>query len=444
MSTIDSTTLARLYPLHLETLGARTAAVCERHGLDGLVIHSGTAVSKTPWDDQSWPLVVVPTFRQWLPIAVEGCALLVRAGHKPTLSLNVERSYWEGPPEPEGDHFWAGFDVVEVTSIAAIRTALRPLVGALAFVGTDRAFGAALGFAEDRLAPATLIKDLDTTRVHKTDYEVVCHREANRRAAIGHLAAMNAFADGAHSELDLHLLYLKETAQDDTDTPYKGIVAKDEHTATLHHVAYSRRRDAGRTLLVDAGATCFGYQSDITRTVVKGSGDAADIFRALVAAVDRLQHTLVAAVRPGDLYQTLHDESHRLLAEALLSTGIARDTSAEALVAAGTTRKLFPHGLGHSLGVITHDVGMRLVAPKSENPYLRNTATIEPGQVFTVEPGCYFIPALLSEARALPDGGGLNWPLVEQLVPFGGIRIEDNIHVTADGPENLTRPFLPR
>jgi Xaa-Pro dipeptidase len=359
--------------------------------------------------------------------------------------LNVDRSYWEGPPEPEGNHFWTQFDVVEIRSTADIRAALRPHIGGLAFIGDDRRFAASLGFADDRITPAALVKDLDTTRVHKSAYEVACHREANKRAAVGHTAAIEAFAFGAHSELDLHLLYLRETAQDDADTPYKGIVAKDEHAATLHHVAYSRRRDAGRTLLVDAGAACFGYQSDITRTVVKGEGAAADTFRALVSAIDALQHELIAGVRPGRQYQELHDEAHRLLAVALKNTGIAAaDVSAEALVALGTTRKLFPHGLGHSLGVVTHDVGCKLTAPRTENPYLRNTSTIEVGQVFTVEPGCYFIPQLLEEARALPGGGGLNDDVVQALVPFGGVRIEDNIHVTPHGPDNLTRPFLPR
>ncbi|HEY1097814.1 MAG TPA: Xaa-Pro dipeptidase [Myxococcota bacterium] len=443
MSTTDAS-LADRYAEHVKTLVERTAAVASKHGLDGIVVHSGSLQSKTPFDDQDWPLVIVPTFRHWLPLAVANCALLVRTGHKPTLFLNVERSYWDGPAEPESDHFWSSFDVVEVTSPGAIREALRSSIGGLAYIGSDRGFGAALGFADDRLAPAALIKDLDGTRVHKTAYEVDGHRDANRRAARGHLALANAFAAGDDSELDLHLLYLRTTEQDDSDAPYKGIIAIDEHAATLHHVAYGRRRGPGRTLLVDAGAQRFGYQSDITRTYCKASGDAADTFRALIAAIDKLQHEIVASVKVGDPYQGLHDNSHRLLAEALLSTGIARNSSAEALVAAGTTRKLFPHGLGHSLGVITHDVGMRLTAPKTENPYLRNTSTIEAGQVFTVEPGCYFIPALLDEARALPDGGGLHWPLVEALVPFGGIRIEDNIHVTPTGPDNLTRPFLPR
>jgi Xaa-Pro dipeptidase len=150
-------------------------------------------------------------------------------------------------------------------------------------------------------------------------------------------------------------------------------------------------------------------------------------------------------VQPGRPYQALHDEAHRLLAAALLRLGIARaGGSVDALVGGGVTRKLFPHGLGHSLGVATHDVGCRLVQPRADNPFLRNTTDIAVGQVFTIEPGCYFIPALLEEARALPDGGGLDWGLVDALRPFGGIRIEDNIHVAASGPENLTRAVLPQ
>jgi Xaa-Pro dipeptidase len=442
--TLDRDMLPALYAEHIATLQARTDAVCAELKLDGIVVHSGHAQRKSVFDDQDWPLVVVPTFRHWLPLAVPGCALLVRPGQKPTLFSNVERSFWDGPAEVESDHFWAAFDVVEVTSPVTIREAISHAVGRLAFVGEDAAFGRALGFAEDRLAPAPLMQGLDGTRVKKTPYEVQCHLEANRRAARGHLAVVNAFFAGDPSELDLHLLYLRETEQDDTDAPYKGIVAMDEHAATLHHVAYGRRRGPARTLLTDAGAACLGYHSDITRTVVKGSHDGADVFAALIAEVDALQQTVIAMVKPGRPYQELHDESHRLLAAALLKTGVARSGgSVDALVDGGVTRHFFPHGLGHSLGVATHDVGCRLVAPRGDNPYLRNTADIEVGQVFTVEPGCYFIPSLLDEVRASPSSSAVDWGVVERLMPFGGIRIEDNIAVTADGPMNLTRPALP-
>jgi Xaa-Pro dipeptidase len=442
---LDHEALPALYAAHLAELDRRYAGVCHDVGLDGVVVHSGTALKKSRFDDQYFPLVVVPTFRHWLPLAVEGCALWIRPGQKPVLFSNVATSFWEGPAPVESEHFWSGFDVREVTTTGQIREALAHVVGRTACVGEDTSFGRGLGFADDRLAPAPLMAALDATRVLKTAYEVACHREANRRAAAGHVAAARAFLDGDPSELDLHLLYLRETGQDDTSTPYQGIVALDAHAATLHHVAYSRRRGPARTFLLDAGATCLGLQADITRTVVKqGSDGVGAVFAALVKELNGVQRSLVSMVKPGRPYQAIHDESHRLIAAVLQRLGLARsDVSVDFLVDSGATRKLFPHGLGHSLGVATHDVGCRLVAPKTENPFLRNTADITPGQVFTIEPGCYFIPSQLQEARALPDGGGLRWELVDALVPFGGVRIEDNIHVTADGADNLTRAFLP-
>jgi Xaa-Pro dipeptidase len=435
--------LPSLYAAHLDELARRTATVCERHGLDGLVVHSGTAQKKTTFDDQFWPLVTVPFFKHWLPLAVEGCALLVLPGERPTLFYNVERGFWEGPPDPESDHFWPFFHVVEIRSAAAIRAALESRIGRLAGVGEDRAFLASLGLADDRILPGKLLEDLNALRVKKTAYEVACLREANRRACRGHDAVLKAFTTEELSELDLHLIYLQHTEQDDPETPYKNIVALNEHAATLHHVSYGRTRQIAQSLLLDAGATFLGYDSDITRTAVKGAGAAADVFRGLVDGVNRLQLQLCADAKAGLPYEALHDRSHHLLATVLLETGIAKKTgSAAALVDGGATRKLFPHGLGHSLGLVTHDVGCRQTAPRAENPFLRNTSTIAVDQCFTIEPGCYFIPSLLDELRALPVATELDWKLVEALVPFGGVRIEDDLVVVDGGVDNLTRPFL--
>ena len=91
-----------------------------------------------------------------------------------------------------------------------------------------------------------------------------------------------------------------------------------------------------------------------------------------------------------------------------------------------------------------HDVGMRKTEPRADNPYLRNTSAIEVGQVFTIEPGLYFIDGLLEGARQGPHRDALDWALVDRLRPFGGIRIEDNALVTADGPRNLTREAFAR
>jgi Xaa-Pro dipeptidase len=112
------------------------------------------------------------------------------------------------------------------------------------------------------------------------------------------------------------------------------------------------------------------------------------------------------------------------------------------LVAGGVTRLFFPHGLGHSLGLQVHDVGMRLKNPALENPYLRNTSKITAGQVCTIEPGLYFIPTLMKRLVEGHARSAVDTKMLDALMPFGGIRIEDNILATDSGPVNLTRDLI--
>jgi Xaa-Pro dipeptidase len=440
---VDIASLPVLHRAHVTQLIERYRPILRQHELDGVVLHAGTALKRSVFDDQFWPLTVVPHFRHWLPLAVAGCALWIKADGEPVLFNVTHRDFWEGPQDDETDHFWPSFRVVDVKDDKDIRKALSSSIGRLAFVGEDLKAAGALGFAADRMAPTKLVEALDELRVHKSPYEVFCLREANRRAALGHRAVLDAFADGDHSELELHLIYLRATHQDDPETPYKNIVALNEHAATLHHVSYGRMRYASQSLLLDAGATFQGYDSDITRTAVKGSGAAVDAFAQLIAGTEQLQQRLCADTKLGRNYQELHDDSHRYLAEVLCTMGMTTTMSAEALVATGVTRKLFPHGLGHSLGIQTHDVGCRNIAPRDDNPFLRNTRLMEEGQVFTIEPGCYFIPSLLAELRGGPHASALDWSLIEALTPFGGVRIEDDLQVLSSGVDNLTRTFLP-
>ena len=120
--------------------------------------------------------------------------------------------------------------------------------------------------------------------------------------------------------------------------------------------------------------------------------------------------------------------------------------SAEAAVQQGVTSTFYPHGLGHFLGLQVHDVagfmrdemGTHLSAP-AEHPFLRCTRVIEPNQVFTIEPGLYFIPSLLAKLKLSEQASVVNWERVERFVPYGGIRIEDNVIVHEDRIENMTR-----
>ena len=114
------------------------------------------------------------------------------------------------------------------------------------------------------------------------------------------------------------------------------------------------------------------------------------------------------------------------------------------------THPFFPHGIGHHLGIQVHDVAGKQsdpqgtpAPPPEEHPFLRNTRTIEPGHVLTIEPGLYFIPMLLRPLRAGEHAERLDWTLIDALTPLGGIRIEDNVLVTETGHRNLTREHLP-
>jgi len=424
-------TLAASYPAHLEYLQRGAEAALAAHGYDAVVLCSGAAAARSRFDDQAWPVLPTPAFAHWCPLVEPDAFVVIAGGARPRLIRTVVDDYWETTPPPESNHFWPCFDLVEVKPGHA-GDALP--TGKVAVITRDPD-GAPAGTVN----PPALIAALDALRTHKTAYEIECLAEASRRAARGHKKTAELFRAGTPSELEVHLAYLLASEQDDLWAPYKGIVAIGPHAAVLHHVAYQRDQVAGDTsLLVDAGAKCLGYGSDITRTHVRGDGAPAQRFAALIEHMEALQQDVIRRIKPGLPYEELHDTAHHLLAVALHQLGIGRAKPDE-LVACGVTRALFPHGLGHSLGVTVHDVGCKPHPPRPENRFLRNTSTIEPGQVFTIEPGIYVIDALVAPLRADHRKSLIDWGALAELRPFGGIRIEDNVVVEDRGTRNLTR-----
>jgi Xaa-Pro dipeptidase len=164
--------------------------------------------------------------------------------------------------------------------------------------------------------------------------------------------------------------------------------------------------------------------------------------------MDALEQDLCGAATPGRPYLEVHLEAHRGIGKILCDQGLLKVGVEEALDK-GLTRPFFPHGIGHHLGIQVHDVAGKQAdpagtpaPPPEEHPYLRNTRTIEAGQVFTIEPGLYFIPMLLRPFRGGPHSGAFDWDTIDTLTPLGGIRVEDNVVVTESGPRNLTREQL--
>ena len=431
--------LADLYRDHIARLAAGYAAALHASEWDAVVIHSGSALKRSQFDDQYWPLRPVPHFQHWLPLAEADCALLIAPGRRPALYRLESNSFWEAPAPLDAPHVWPQFEVHGLKAAQDVADALD--AGRIAFIGEDRARAASWGLPESALNPPDLLEKLDALRTQKSPYEIVCLAAANARAAPGHEALRAAFEHGDASELELHLAYLRATRQDDPETPYKNIVALGKNAATLHHIAYGRTPTGAGSLLVDAGATYMGYASDITRTWVRGHGEAADRFGHLVDGVTQLQQQLCAEVRVHTPYEDLHERAHALITTLLRHLGLLKCSQDEA-IALKLSRTFLPHGLGHSLGLQCHDVGCALVPPKADNPWLRNTSVIAAQQVFTIEPGVYFIPALLQPLREGPNAALVDWHAVDGLLPFGGVRIEDDLQVLDHGVRNLTREVL--
>jgi Xaa-Pro dipeptidase len=210
----------------------------------------------------------------------------------------------------------------------------------------------------------------------------------------------------------------------------------------LHYQLLERRAPRERhSLLIDAGAEFAGYASDITRTYSGGDAD----FSALIERMDRMQQSLCAGIRPGVDWREVQLTAHALTAQVLREAELIR-CGAEEAVASGLTSVFVPHGIGHLLGLEVHDVGGFMDSPEggdiqrpAGHPFLRLTRVLEEGFVVTMEPGIYFIDQLLQKARGGAQASLINWPRVEALRRFGGIRVEDDLAVTRQGCENLTR-----
>lgn len=440
--------MRELYLYHVGRLVQRYGEALAEAGLDAVVLHAGAPKKRTVFDDQYFPLRPSPYVQHFVPIAEAHAALVVTAdGARPKLLRPRVTSFWERPAPLEPAWLLEPFDVVQVEEDGGGSASHLPGRARLAFVGEETGVASAWGIAEERVNATSLLAALDALRVLKSPYEVACLAEANRRAAAGHDAVLARFRAGGASELDLHLAFLQASEQDDADTPYKNIVALGANAAILHHVSYGRAREAreAESLLLDAGASFHGYCSDITRTWVRGRGATASAFQALVDGVEEMQQLLCGAARVGLNYEALHDQAHRELGRVLAAAGVVRGSPDEA-VDRGVTRAFLPHGLGHSLGLTCHDAGCATVKPRPDNPFLRNTSRIAEGQCFTIEPGVYFVDALMDALRAGPNAGLVDWALVGALTPLGGIRIEDDVVVRgADEPvRNLTREVLPR
>ncbi len=433
-----------LLAAHLDLLQQRWEQALANTGFQVAVVAAGKSVPYL-FDDQMPTFRANPHLAQWLGSdACEGSVLVVEPGATPRLLFLSEADYWHQPPQPP-ERLGPQVNISVLASSHALDAELNRCIQhceRIAYVGAAELPWATLGAVN----PPSLINALNYQRAFKTSYEVQCMRAASAKAVAGHRAVADAFAGGA-SEFELQLVYLSASQQTEADLPYPNIVAQNAHAGILHYQHYARTTPAKpRCLLIDAGARHANYAADITRTHTQPHVDAAQqTYNGLVRALDAEQQALIDGIAVGQNFLALHERMHERVAGLLVAAELV-SCSADSAFETGITRTFLPHGLGHLIGLQTHDVGGHQAnpagtvnAPPEDYPSLRLTRTIEAGQAFTVEPGIYFIPQLLDALRNEPGGRNVRWAAVDALREFGGIRIEDNVVVTDRGIENLTR-----
>jgi Xaa-Pro aminopeptidase len=210
-------------------------------------------------------------------------------------------------------------------------------------------------------------------------------------------------------EAELAHEFLRHGAQ---AVAYPSIVAGGPNACVLHYRDNNRQLQDGELLLIDAGCEYRGYASDITRTFpVNGrfSGPQKDVYELVLAA----QQACLDAVRPGALFHDYHKAAERVLAQGFIDLGLLRG-SLEEVQENESYKQFYMHRAGHWLGMDVHDAGLYQVKGVSRR--------LEPGMVLTVEPGAY-----IRRADNVPEAF---WDI--------GVRIEDDVLVTAAGHENLT------
>ena len=341
---------------------------------------------------------------------------------------DAEREAWDGPRHgPEGAVEAFGFD--DAYPIGDLDDILPGLLEGRTRVyyhfGRDQEFDLKLiGWVNRVRAQVRLGAEppheflelghlLDEMRLFKDRDELRLMQRAADISVLAHQSAMHAVRAGMR-EYELQAEIERVFRQHDAEAAYGSIVGAGSNACVLHYRANNALVNDGDLVLVDAGAEYRGYAADITRTFPV-NGRFSKEQRALHDLVDAAQQAARRQARPGVPYEAGHNAAVETLTEGLLRLGLLRG-KLEKNIADGHYRRFYRHKTGHWLGLDVHDVGEYRIDGESR--------LLEPGMVFTIEPGLYVAPDDTSvDAK---------WRGI-------GIRIEDDVVVTKDGHDVLTR-----
>ncbi len=296
------------------------------------------------------------------------------------------------------------------------------------------------GVTADEGRTGAVRETLQHARRPKEPAETALMRECAAATAAGYAAVQPFLRPGIterRMQIELEAEYFRHGAQ---KTGYDTIIGTGPNSAVFHGSPSHRVAQEGDFILIDSGAELERYVIDVTRTYVAGAPTAfqRDLHQVVLGA----QVRAIERCRPGAEWKDIHFAAAAELIGGLVAMGVMQGDPAS-LVEREAHMLFFPHGLGHMLGLGVRDAsGLEPGRTRDPRPCLRSLRMdliLRPGYIVTVEPGLYFIPALLNDpARREKYRDCVNWPRAEECLGLGGVRIEDNILVTAGAPENLT------
>ena len=443
-----------------QVFSRRRSALGEALGERSAVIFAGGQRSRN-YPANVYPYRADSHFLYLVGAPMSDAALIVHGGRSELFVVppDADDALWHGAsPSLAATAKATGVDAVRPLSELAETLEGLPGVGTLPSADPlTRAKQCALlgrDWAPTRAPSVTDLGDADLALADAMIGLRVCHdpgalemiRGAVAATTAAHAAGMAVTRPGL-LEHDVRAAMERELLARGCEPAYGSIVTV--HGEVLHNNVYQHRLGPSDMLLADLGGEHHGWASDVTRTwPVAGKFSATQ--RALYDIVLQSEKEACAMVKPGVRYRDVHLHASVVLARGLVDEGILRGDP-EGLVERGAHALLFPHGVGHLLGLDVHDMedlgdraGYAHGRTRSEQfglGFLRLDRDLEPGMVVTIEPGLYFVPAILeSEQIAGPfiADGTLNKDALARFADVRGIRIEDDVLCTDGEPEVLT------
>ncbi len=357
------------------------------------------------------------------------------------LAFDPEAGWTDFVPDvTERERIWEAGTQAEGTSIGLLGAWLaarrsRPV----AMLGCELP-----GQRHDAARSVSLRERLTHARRPKDEIELGRIRTAARATAAAYATIRAALHPGI-SERCVAFHLETEFRRAGADGPaYNTIVGSGPNSAVLHFSPTDRAAAEGELVLIDAAAASGRYACDVTRTYPAGASftpEQRDLYTLVLSVEERAVSRCVAGAELADI----HMAALREASDGLVSLGFLRG-SADDLIERGATELFFPHGISHLVGLGVRDATGPLPGRRpSERPgrkLQRTDLPLESGYVVTIEPGIYFIPALLRDpARRAKLADAVVWSKADAWLHHGGIRIEDTVHVTAGAPEVMTAPI---